>query len=126
MGELTVRSTAHSYPRLPYEKMKDDILGSRYRLSLVFVGATRAKQLNQSYRKKEYVPNVLSFPLDSENGEIFIAPVVAKKQAPRYNLSEKGYIGYLFIHALLHLKGHKHGDTMEEMETSYLQKYSLR
>lgn len=32
-------------------------------ISLYFVGARKAKQLNQTYRKMDYVPEVLSFPL---------------------------------------------------------------
>lgn len=126
MSEVTITSTARAYPTLPYEQMKDDILGKGYRLSLVFVGGTRAQKLNQQYRNKDYVPNVLSFPLDETTGEIYIAPTVAKKEAHRFNLSPRGYIGFLFIHGLLHLKGHQHGDTMEKAEARYIKKYQLR
>ena len=126
MSEVSITATARSYPRLPYQEMKDDILGKGYRLSLVFVGKTRAQALNKEYRNKTYVPNVLSFPLDEKTGEVFISPAVAKTQAHRYGLSPRGYIGFLFIHALLHLKGLDHGDTMEKAEAKYSQKYGLR
>jgi probable rRNA maturation factor len=106
--------------------MKDDVLGKGYQLSLTFVGTVRAQKLNKAYRKKSYVPNVLSFPLDAHAGEIFISPEVAKRQAPRYGMSTKGYIGYLFIHGLLHLKGLDHGDTMDKAERKYRMKYDLR
>jgi len=123
---LTISHTARSYPKLPYEKMVSDILGPSYQLSLVFVGEARALSLNKTYRKKTYVPNVLSFPLEKERGEIFITPVRAKKEAKDFNLSPQGYIGYLFIHGLLHLKGHHHGATMERAEKRYIAKYKLR
>lgn len=126
MSEVTISATAKHYPSLPYQAMKDDILGKGYRLSLVFVGTTRAKALNEQYREKTYVPNVLSFPLDEQTGEVFITPAVAKRQCHRYELSPRGYVGFLFIHALLHLKGMAHGDTMEKAEARYLQKYQLR
>ena len=106
--------------------MKDDILGKQYALSLAFIGATRAQRLNQEHRGKTYVPNVLSFPLDNTAGEIYIAPSVAKKQAHKYNMSVDGYIGFLFIHALLHLKGYDHGATMDKAEKRYCNKYHLR
>ena len=106
--------------------MKDDILGKGYRLSLVFVGKAKAKQLNTKYRKKTYIPNVLSFPLTNLDGEIFITPVVAKTECQKYCLSPKGYIGFLYIHALLHLKGLAHGATMDEAEAKYSQKYGLK
>jgi rRNA maturation RNase YbeY len=66
------------------------------------------------------------FPLDDTAGEIYIAPSVAKKQAHKYNMSVDGYIGFLFIHALLHLKGYDHGATMDKAEKRYCNKYHLR
>lgn len=127
MANFSIAQTTRlPYPRLPYAEIKKDILGPRYTLSLTFVGATRARQLNEQYRQKTYVPNVLSFPLDQAQGEIFIAPAVAKDQARSYDMSVRGYIGYLFIHACLHLKGYHHGATMDTAEERYCQKYDLR
>jgi probable rRNA maturation factor len=126
METFSITSFVASFPNFPYQQMKDDILGKKYELSLTFVGATRAQTLNREHRKKEYVPNVLSFPLDSNIGEIFITPAVAKKEAHKFNLSVDGYIGYLFIHALLHLKGLDHGDTMDKAEKKYCLKYKLK
>lgn len=126
MDTLSITKKARSYPSLPYAQIKDDILGKRYTVSLSFVGATTAAKLNKTYRNKTYVPNVLSFPLDENNGEIFIAPKVAKKEARAYGMTQNGYIGFLFIHALLHLKGLDHGDTMDKAEKKYCTKYGLR
>lgn len=114
------------YPELPYEAMKNDILGKGYDLSLAFVGNTRARALNATYRNKTYIPNVLSFPLNAQTGEVVINPHVAKKEAPRFGMSVVGHIGFLFIHGLLHLKGHDHGATMEKAEKKYISKYNLK
>lgn len=124
-GTFTLTSTVRNHPHFPYEKMKRDILGASYQLSLAFVGAKRAQLLNQQYRKKDYVPNVLSFPLSHTIGEIYICPAVAKSEAAKFELSVAGYVAYLFIHGLLHLKGHDHGATMEKLEQRYLRKYSI-
>ncbi len=126
METFFLSSYARSYPTLPYAKMKEDILGKHYTLSLAFVGGVRAQRLNKAYRKKEYVPNVLSFPLDEHTGEVFITPTVARNEAHKFGMTPNGYIGFLFIHALLHLKGHDHGDTMEKAEKRYCSKYGLR
>lgn len=126
MSLFSITSTVRAYPtRLPYPAMKDTILGTRYELSLVFVGAQRATSLNQAYRNKSYVPNVLSFPLHNTAGEIFICPAVAAREAKKFNLSTNGYIAYLFIHGCLHLKGHDHGDTMDRLERKYCKAFNI-
>ncbi|MEY3783998.1 MAG: hypothetical protein RLZZ230_320 [Candidatus Parcubacteria bacterium] len=126
MESFSITSTIKNYPtQPPYEAIKIKILGARYQLSLAFVGKTRAAALNQAYRQKSYVPNVLSFPLDETNGEIFICPAVAKTEAAKYNLSPDGYIVFLFIHGCLHLKGHDHSDTMDKQEQKYLKLFNI-
>lgn len=126
METFSLSSTARSYPKLPYTEIKNDILGKNYHLSLAFVGETRAQRLNVQYRNKSYIPNVLSFPLDAHTGEAFIAPSVAKREAHKYGMTPNGYIGFLFIHALLHLKGLDHGATMDKAEKKYCKKYDLQ
>jgi probable rRNA maturation factor len=125
MSTFTLASTIQSYPAFPYETIKNDILGKRYTLALQFIGPTRAQKLNATYRQKTYTPNVLSFPLDTETGEIFICPTVAVKEARAYQLSVEGYVAYLFIHGLLHLKGLDHSDAMDKAEQKYLRKYQI-
>lgn len=125
MKHFLLHSSVRSYPMLPYESMKNDILGRAYDLSLVFVGAKRAVELNKTYRDKTYVPNVLSFPLDPTTGEMYIAPSVAKKEAKKFGMTYKVYVGYLYIHGLLHLKGFDHGPKMERLEKRFLERYKL-
>lgn len=119
-------STVQSYPtHLPYQEIKEKILGVRYELSLVFIGKTRAQSLNEAYRQKTYSPNVLSFPLEKSSGEIFICPQVAQREASKFDLSRDGYIAYLFIHGCLHLKGLDHGATMESRERALLKTFNI-
>lgn len=125
MDGFTIHKTARSYPSLPYKKIKEDILGKRYRISLVFVGEKRAARINKKNRGKTYAPNVLSFPLDEHTGEVIITPMVAKREAQRQRKSLRSHVGFLFIHGLLHLKGYVHGATMERAEKRYLAKYRL-
>jgi probable rRNA maturation factor len=116
---------AHHIPKHPYEKMAAAILPKSYTLTLAFIGERRAQALNKAHRGKTYVPNVLSFPLDQNTGEIYIAPEVAKREAKNYDMSVDGYIGYLFIHGCLHLKGYDHGATMDKAEQKYVRRFAL-
>lgn len=126
METFSVQSTVKTYPaKLPYEEIKNKILGKKYELSLMFVGKARAAALNISYRKKTYTPNVLSFPLDEQTGEIFICPKVADKEAHKFDLSKEGYVAFLFIHGCLHLKGYDHGDTMDTLERKFLKAFNI-
>lgn len=118
-------STVANYPDFPYREIKDAILGKTYTLSFTFVGTKRARTLNQTYRQKNYVPNVLSFPLTDTTGEIYLCPEIAYPEAKDFNLSKNGYIAFLFIHGCLHLKGHDHGATMEALEQRYLKRFQV-
>lgn len=122
---FSLTSTIATYPNFPYQKIKEAILGKSYSLSFTFVGTSRARTLNQTYRKKNYVPNVLSFPLDETTGEIYLCPEIAYPEAKDFNLSKNGYIAFLFIHGCLHLKGHDHGATMETLERRYLKRFQV-
>lgn len=124
-NNFSLSHTTKYFPTLPYEKIKDELLSKKYSLSLVFVGEDRARNINQSTRNKSYVPNVLSFPLTELSGEIYICPAKASREAKKFSLSPKNYIAYLFIHGLLHLKGHKHGQPMEKLEKKYMKKYGF-
>lgn len=123
---LTISKKAKACPRLPYEEIKDKILGKSYELSLTFIGEKRAYDLNHIHRKADYTPNVLSFPLADTVGEIYITPQVAKREAKKFGMTVRGFIGYLFIHGLLHLKGYPHGATMERAEKKYVKHFSLK
>lgn len=124
-SNFSITSTIKKYPKHPYQKIKEAVLGKSYNLSLAFIGPDRAKKINQQYRNKTYSPNVLSFPLEKNYGEIFICPVVANKEASDFNLTKEGYIAFLFIHGLLHLKGYDHGDKMESLERRYMNQFSI-
>jgi probable rRNA maturation factor len=125
MTTLEISSSLKTYPSWPYEAIKNSVLGKSYILSLSFVGPKKAQALNQTYRKKDYIPNVLSFPLESKVGEIVICPAVAKTEAKKFNLTPDGYIAYLFIHGLVHLKGHDHSDAMDKLEEKYLKQFKI-
>jgi len=103
-------------PKIPFEKIKDFILGQGYELSLVFVGDKLSRQLNKRFRNKDCATNILSFPYSKTDGEIFIDPNVVKKEAKREGEKYHSYLAYIFIHGLIHLKGFDHSSKMESKE----------
>lgn len=120
-SNTTKQKVSLSIPLL--EKIADDILDTSYDVSIVVVGEKRARALNQEYRGKDYIPNVLSFPIDETMGEIFINLKTARLEAPKFKLLTDQYFYYLLIHSMLHLKGFDHGDEMSEQEALYMKKY---
>jgi rRNA maturation RNase YbeY len=114
-----INKTKGTLPRVPFADMKDAILGKDYDLSLVFLDDEESKQLNLERRDGDYVPNVLSFPLDEKSGEIFINPAEAKRQAKDFDRTSQNMIAFLYIHGLVHLKGMDHGATMERTEAKF-------
>jgi probable rRNA maturation factor len=122
---FTVQKTSRSIPpRVLYEDIKNDLLGKKFELSLVFVGDTLSHKLNIERRGKDYIPNVLTFPLTKTSGEMFINLAQAKREAKKYKISYKNWTLQLFIHGLLHLEGMDHGATMDTKEQKLVKKYS--
>lgn len=117
--------TKGKLPGLPFLEMKETVLGKRYDLSLVFIGTMRSRTLSKNYKKKDKVSNILSFPIDNKSGEIFITPSVAKREAKKFGKTPKKYIGFLFIHGLLHLKGYPHGSKMNSKEKALSKRFSV-
>lgn len=114
---LTITNTTKgSLPRLPFAKMADAVLGADYECSLVIVSSKKSRELNRVHRGKDNSTNILSFPLDDNEGEIFLDLKKARADAPLFDRSYTNFVGFLFIHALLHLKGYDHGTKMENAE----------
>ncbi len=112
-------------PSLPFLKIKEAVLGKTYDLSLVFIGSTRSKALNKTYRNKDKPANILSFPISKSEGEIFIDLKEATRTFKNFDRKYKNFIALLFIHGLLHLKGFAHGSKMESEEEKIIKKFNL-
>lgn len=72
------------------------------------------------------ISNVLAFSLSKTSGEILICKETANTQAPRFGMTQKAFMAYLFIHGLYHLKGYKHGATMERIERRTFKKFGFK
>lgn len=104
-------------------------------VSVSIVDENEIKELNNEYREKNSITDVLSFPMlefdennqiicdefdfDDENivlGDIVICAKRAEEQAKEYGHSFEREIAFLTVHSMLHLLGydHEHSDDMEQ------------
>ncbi|HEY4500616.1 MAG TPA: rRNA maturation RNase YbeY [Candidatus Paceibacterota bacterium] len=120
-----LNKTKSKLPRLPFVLIKDAVLGRNYDLSLVFIGDRESQKLNIKTRDADYIPNILAFELDENDGEIFINPFEVKRQAGDFDKTPSKFVGYLYIHGLVHLKGMTHGSTMERTEAKFRKQFGM-
>ena len=112
-----------SAPRIPYKIISDEIVGVNFDLSIVFVDEDESRRLNFEYRKVDSPTNILSFPLDESSGELVFNTKLSTREAKALKIDLRSYLTYLFIHGLLHLKGHDHGPKMTKEETTLVKKH---
>src|SRR6187549_1252493 len=96
--------TKGKLPSLPFEKIKNKVLGSKYELSLIFVGEKKIHSLNKTYRKVNSPTDILSFSIDKNFGEIFICQKYSIKKAKEFEREYNNFLAFLFIHGCVHLQ----------------------
>ncbi len=106
-----------------FQKLKNDILGKKYSLSVTYVSEKKSREINKKYRKKDRATNVLSFSLRKDEGELVLCKAVIKKEAKNFDRKFEEWLGFLVIHGMLHLKGLEHSSTMTRAEEKYDKKY---
>ena len=98
----------------------------RQELSIVFSNDQFMKNLNRTYRQKNYPTNVLAFPQDQSEfddldapllGDIVVAVPTAAREAHALAQSVEDRVFYLIIHGLLHLLGYDHERSTEDRLT---------
>lgn len=114
-------------PDMRFLDVKNDILGKKFELTLSILLSKNSKKINKKQRKKDYVPNTLSFLYSDNSGEIVMTPEVIEKESYEIDgmllTTFEDKLLFLFIHSTLHLKNHDHGDVMEKLEVKYFKKY---
>jgi probable rRNA maturation factor len=99
-----------------------DGLTGLYQLSITIVSDQRIRELNAEHRGLDAVTDVLSFPLQADDGASFVLPPTAPthlgdvvvalgraaEQAEEYGHSLERELAYLTVHGVLHLLGYDH------------------
>lgn len=94
-------------------------------ISISFISDSRIKELNNTFRNKNYPTDVLSFPYETDQfysfgtenilGDIVISLETAQRQAAENSLSLETEIKQLILHGILHLCGYDHEKDEGEM-----------
>ena len=74
-------------------------------ITLRVVGAAEGRRLNRIYRKRDYATNVLAF----ESGDVVLCHPVVAREARLQQKALEAHYAHLVIHAMLHLRGFRHG-----------------
>ena len=123
-GDFSITNrTNGKLPRLPFEQVKDAILGAKYSLSVALVTPKESHKLNLTYRQKDKPTNVLSFPFEKNSGELVLDLKTSRADAVNFDMTPDAFLLFLVIHGMLHLKGYDHGSTMEKAEKKFLKKF---
>jgi probable rRNA maturation factor len=104
-------------------------------LTVRIVDAGEAQSLNQDYRHKDYVPNVLTFEYGEVSpgvlgGDVVICAPVVAREAREQGKPLKDHYAHMTIHGVLHLQGYDHiepadADIMESREAAILKRFHI-
>ena len=99
-------------------------------VTIRIVDEPEGRELNKTYRGKDYATNVLTFPLTEEPyliGDIVICAPVVATEAIAQNKPLEAHYAHLTVHGILHLHGYDHeieaqAALMESLETAIVSK----
>jgi len=116
---VSLKKTKGTHTRVPFARMRNEILGKKYELSIALVDAKTSKKINRETRGKDYPTNILSFSLTKNSGELILHSPSIIRDAKKFGMEKKDFFIYIVIHGMLHLKGMQHGSTMEKAEKKF-------
>src|SRR3990167_8896304 len=102
-------------------------------LTIRMVDEPEGRELNNTWRHKDYATNVLSFPADVTDGlldipllgDLVICVPVVEREAAEQGKSLEAHWAHLVIHGCLHLLGYDHIDDAEAEEMEALEQNLL-
>jgi probable rRNA maturation factor len=99
-------------------------------ITLRLVDAEEGRELNRTYRHKDYATNVLTFPMNDEplRGDIVLCAPVVEREATEQSKSVEAHYAHLVVHGVLHLQGYDHetdeeARMMEALESQIVMKF---
>jgi probable rRNA maturation factor len=111
------------------EEIARAVLGARFSVSIVITNEKQMRALNKQWRKLDEPTDVLAFPLEKNEGEMFACPTMITKKFskgiyPDYVTDGRTAFAFAVIHSLLHLAGYDHGSRMEAKEREFTHTFS--
>ena len=100
------------------------------RVTVRLVGLKEGRELNRTYRGRDYPTNVLTFVLHDKEpyeGDLALCAPVVSREARAQNKELAAHYAHLTIHGMLHLQGYRHerardAVNMEKLETRILKR----
>jgi probable rRNA maturation factor len=104
-------------------------------ITVRIVDAEEAQTLNQDYRDKDYVPNVLTFEYGEIapgilGGDVVICASMVEREAREQGKPLQHHYAHMTVHGVLHLQGYDHiapadADIMESREAVILRRFRI-
>ncbi|OYY77839.1 MAG: rRNA maturation RNase YbeY, partial [Hydrogenophilales bacterium 16-62-9] len=104
-------------------------------ITVRIVDAEEAQSLNRGYRRKDYVPNVLTFEYGEISpgvlgGDVVICAPVVEREAREQGKPLQHHYAHMTVHGVLHLQGYDHidpadADIMESREAAILKRFRI-
>ncbi|MBW8370495.1 MAG: rRNA maturation RNase YbeY [Thiobacillus sp.] len=104
-------------------------------ITVRIVDADEAQALNTDYRRKDYVPNVLTFEYGEISpgvlgGDVVVCAPVVEREAREQGKPLKDHYAHMTVHGTLHLQGYDHidpadADIMESREIAILKRFHI-
>jgi probable rRNA maturation factor len=105
-------------------------------LTIRFVNEREARELNRTFRRKDYPTNVLTFPYNDDarateaQGDIAVCGAVIAKEAKAQRKPLAQHFAHIIIHGVLHLQGYDHerkadAQEMEDTEREILKRFRI-
>lgn len=96
-------------------------------ITLRLVGLAESRRLNSRFRSRKKATNVLAFPAGApgELGDLVVCLPLVYREAQAQGKKPLHHLAHLFVHGILHLRGHGHdrladARKMEQMERRIL------
>ncbi|HEX2859319.1 MAG TPA: rRNA maturation RNase YbeY [Alphaproteobacteria bacterium] len=120
-------------------EVRDDLEGPSA-IGVRLVAADEMQRLNQTFRKKDYVANVLSFPAEGDTwdeddkmhylGDVAICPDKVVEEAENQGKTVADHLRHLALHGVLHILGYDHENAedaavMEALEIRILADWGI-
>jgi probable rRNA maturation factor len=93
------------------------------------VDTAEGRELNRTYRGKDYATNVLTFVLNESapyQGDLVLTAPVVTKEARAQKKDVMAHYAHLTVHGILHLQGYDHEDAFEAEEMEKLETRILK
>jgi probable rRNA maturation factor len=97
-------------------------------VTLRIVDEAEGRELNRTYRGKDYATNVLTFVYDDAEaisqplcGDVVICAPVVEREAAEQHRDMLAHYAHLTLHAALHLQGYQHENDADAAEMEALE-----